>query len=191
MLLTIVVGVTIAVVAGLLVFPGETAFLINYVGDTLYTLTTSEETRLQQLEPETQTTIRALIQNLANDGLTIHVGQTLRSTAEERAAIDSGLSAIKSHSWHEIGRAADLYPINPDTGQADTQGVRDDLFIQMQQAAVALGLRQIAYNDDWSRRYITNAQGKKIWDGGHMENHGPYATIAEAIAAEGATYGIG
>ena len=62
----------------------------------------------------------------------------------------------------------------------------------MQQAAVNAGFHQLAYNtDDWSRHYITNSAGKQIWDGGHMEWHGPYATIADAVAAEGANYGIG
>jgi hypothetical protein len=31
---------------------------------------------------------------------------------------------------------------------------------------------------------------KKIWDGGHLEWRGPYDTIAEAVEAEGAAYGI-
>jgi len=168
--------------------PGD---VLDEIGDTIVDLTTSEESRLQQLEPGTQTLIRQLIQQLANNGLDVYVGQTLRTQAQEKQAIDAGKSGVKSHSWHEIGRAVDLYPVDPDTGRADQDGKRDDLFTQMQQSAVAMGLRQIAYDvDTWQRRYITNAQGKKIWDGGHIEYHGSYATIAEAVAAEGSNYGI-
>ncbi len=161
----------------------------DQIGDALVTLTTSEEHRLSQLESETQAQVRALVQSLKNDGLDIFVGSTLRTQAAEKAAIASGHSAVKTHSWHELGRAADLYPVNPDTAAPDLEGIRDDLFVQMQQRAVELGFHQIAYNDDWSRRYITTSKGK-TWDGGHVEWHGPYDTIALAVEAEGAYYGI-
>lgn len=170
------------------------------IGDALVLLTSSEESRLQQLEPETQAQVRALIQTLANgvdDGtgtgvlttVQIHVGQTLRTTAQEKQAISSGHSAVKTHSWHELGRAADLYPINPDTGSPDLSGTRNDLFYLMQTTAESMGFRQLAYNSDGSRRYINGANGP-IWDGGHVEWHGDYSTIAEAVAAEGPNYGI-
>ena len=164
--------------------------LIDELGDALNMLTTSEQTRLNNLEPETRGKVSDLITSLQGDGLTVYVGQTLRTPAQEKAAIDSGHSAVKTHSWHELGRAADLYPVNPDTGKADLNGTRLDLFWQMQQRAMELGFRQIAFNDDGSKRYITNSAGKKIWDGGHVEYRGPYATIAEAVAAEGEAYGI-
>lgn len=189
--LAIVVGVVIAVIAGVVFFPDALQYGIDSIGDALVEFTTTEETRLSQLEPDTQAQVRALIQTLANQGLHVHVGQTLRTQAAEKQAIATGHSAVKTHSWHEIGRAVDLYPINPDTGAPDLDGVRDDLFMQMQQVAVQVGFTQLAYHDDWTRRYLVNAQGKKIWDGGHMEWHGPYATIADAVAAEGAQYGIG
>jgi hypothetical protein len=119
----------------------------------------------------------------------VQVGQTLRTAAQEKTAIDSGHSGVKTASWHESGRAVDLYPINPDTLAPDYNGVRDDLFLQLQQAAVAMGFVQHAYNDDWSRHYITNNAGKKIWDGGHIEWHGPYASAVDArdayLAAQG------
>jgi hypothetical protein len=164
--------------------------VIDSLGDVLVNLTSSEEGRLQQLQPETQSMVRQLIQQLANAGLAIHVGQSLRTTAEEKSVIAAGKSGVKSHSWHEIGRAVDLYPINPDTGAPDLDGLRDDLFQQMQQAAVAMGFDQIAYNPDWSRRLIKNNKGKLIWDGGHIQWQSPYASIGDAVAAEGAQYGI-
>lgn len=157
--------------------------LANSIGDALVILTSSEESRLSQLEPETEQKVRELLQQLQNQGITVHVGQTLRSPAQEKAAIDSGHSGVKSHSWHESGRAVDLYPIDPDTLQPDLNGKRDDLFMAMQQAAVAMGFHQIAYDANWNRKYITNAQGKKIWDGGHVEWQGGFASASDAYAA--------
>lgn len=160
---------------------------INNVVDQLVILTTTEESRLSQLEPETEQMVRQLLQNLANAGMMVEVGSTLRTQAQEKAAIASGHSAVKTHSWHEIGRAVDLYPYDPNTGQPDMNGKNDALFIQMQQAAVDLGFHQIAYDSNWNRKYLSNG----VWDGGHMEWHGPYATIADAVASEGGNYGIG
>lgn len=163
---------------------------INSVGDALQTLTTTDEQRLSKLEPETQGLVRQLISNLNDRGITVVVGQTLRSTADEKAAIAAGKSsATLKHSWHEIARAVDMYPINPDTGKPDFAGKRDDLYQAMHNEASALGLRGIAYNDDGSRHYLTTTKGK-VWDGGHLEYHGPYATIADAVEAEGAAYGV-
>jgi hypothetical protein len=194
--LTIVAAVGIALVVTMILFPdsaigGAIAYAGNSVVDEFVVLLTSEESRLSQLEPETQSMVRQLLQNLANQGMQVHVGNSLRTQAQEKAAIESGHSAVKTHSWHELGRAVDLYPIDPDTNQPDMNGSNDALFVQMQQAAVALGFRQIAYDDNWNRRYITTSAGKKLWDGGHIEWHGPYATIADAVATEGSNYGIG
>lgn len=158
--------------------------------DALRDLTSSEEDRLSNLEYQTQDQVRGLIADLAGQGLAVYVGQTLRSHDEEAAAIDAGRSAVKSYSWHELGRAVDLYPINPDTGSADKAGKRVDLFQQMHAAAAARGFRGIAFNADGSKRYITTSKGK-VWDGGHLEWRDPYGSISEAVAAEGAAYGIG
>jgi hypothetical protein len=94
------------------------------VVDAFVVLTTTEEYRLSQLEPETQSMVRQLIQELANQGLQVQVGQTLRTTAQEKAAIDAGRSAVKTASWHQSGRAVDLYPIDPDSNQPDLSGHR-------------------------------------------------------------------
>jgi len=182
-IIAIGIAVAIAVVAAYIIFPDTVGETVDSIVDAVVEMTTSEEYRLSQLESETQTMVRQLIQTLADHDISVYVGQTLRTTAEEKTAIDSGHSAVKSHSWHESGRAVDLYPINPDTGQPDLNGVRDDLFLQMQQWAVSLGFHQIAYDEQWNRRYLTNAQGKKIWDGGHVEWHGPFATASDAYAA--------
>ena len=180
-LLYFALGIAGVWLAGMLLFPEQTGAIIDAVVE----LTTSEDERLSEMQPDAEQATRALIQTLANAGLAVHVGQTLRSPAQEQAAIDSGHSAVKTHSWHEVGRAVDMYPIDPDTGQPDLAGARDDLFVQMQQAAVAAGFHQIAYDANWNRRTLTNSAGKPFWDGGHMEWRGPYATIADAWAAEG------
>jgi hypothetical protein len=182
-LVVVLVAVGIALIAASILMPDQVEEIANNIVDQLVILTTTEETRLSQLEPETQAMVRQLLQQLQNEGLTVYVGQTLRSPAQEKAAIDSGHSGVKTHSWHESGRAVDLYPIDPDTLSPDMNGRRDDLFIQMQQAAVALGFHQIAYDGFWQRKYITNAQGKKIWDGGHMEWQGSFASATDAFNA--------
>src|SRR5262245_2418151 len=163
---------------------------IDEIGDALVDLTTTDEARLSQLQPDAQAAARELLAQLAAQGMRVKVGQTLRTPAQEKAAIDAGRSAVKTHSWHELGRAMDLYPYNPDTGSPDLDGVRIDLFRQMHDAAAAIGFRGIAFNADGSKRLITNSQGKKIWDGGHLEWRAPFGSIAEAVEAEGADYGI-
>lgn len=159
--------------------------------DDLRELTSSEESRLEELEYETQGQVRGLISDLSSQGIAVYVGSTLRSAAAEADAIASGRSAVTSVSWHQIGRAVDLYPIDPDTGSADYNGVRVDLFQAMVAAARARGFRSLAFEDDGvTKHYITTSRGK-VWDGGHLEWRAPYATIAEAVSAEGSTYGLG
>jgi hypothetical protein len=165
--------------------------VLDELGDIMVELTTSEESRLSKLEPETQMLVRQLIQNMKDQGIDVFVGQTLRTSAEEKSVIAAGKSAVKSHSWHELGRAADIYPIDPNTGEPDLNGVNNALFGKLAENAQALGLHSLAYNADGSRHYLINTKGKPFWDGGHVENHGPYATIADAVAAEGPNFGIG
>jgi hypothetical protein len=160
--------------------------VIDMATDFLALLTTSETSRMEALEPETQSKLHDLILALGTqDGLRVYVGQTRRTSAQEKANYAAGkTSAHLTHSWHELGRAVDLYPINPDTGQPDHDGVRVDLFRVMHDRAKALGWHGIAFEDDGRKKILRNALGKAIWDGGHLENRGSYATIAEAWAAE-------
>lgn len=163
---------------------------IDELGDVLVQLTTTDESRLSSMQPDAQAAARQLIAALAADGIRVKVGQTFRTPAQEKAVIDAGRSAVKTHSWHELGRAMDLYPFNPDTGKPDLDGERVDVFARMHQIAGEMGWRGIAFNSDGSKRLITNAKGQKIWDGGHLEWRSPYGSIAEAVAAEGAAFGI-
>lgn len=187
----IFLGLLTAVVVGIMIFPDEATETLNSLGDVLYNLTTSEQSRFDNLQPDVQTQLTSLILALDQQGIKVRVGQTLRTPSEEKAAIDSGHSAVKTHSWHELGRAVDLYPQNPATG-ADAIGDASDieLYRTMHDVAASLGWRGIAFNDDGSKRLITNSKGRKIWDGGHLEWRAPYGTIAEAIATEGGQYGI-
>lgn len=169
---------------------------LDTLGDDLVSLTTTDESRLSQLEATTQDQVRGLISDLAAQGLSVKVGQTLRSPAAEKAAQSSGKSAetditlpsgkVITPSWHLIGRAVDLYPIDPATGEADTNGSNVDLFHTMVDAATTRGFRSLAFNSDGSRHYLPTG----VWDGGHLEWRAPYSTLAEAIAAEGPAYGL-
>jgi hypothetical protein len=164
---------------------------VNSVVDRVALVTTSEAARMLGLQPEVGAALGTLIAQLAADGLNVYVGQTLRTKAQEQANVDAGKTAAGlKFSWHSIGRAVDLYPVDPDTGKPDLAGKRIDLFRQMHAKAKALGWRGIAFKDDGSKWIITNSRGKGIWDGGHIEWRAPYPTIVAAIAAEGPAYGI-
>jgi hypothetical protein len=159
---------------------------LDMVTDYLSLLTSSEAERMEQLEPETQSRLRDLIFALGAEGIRVYVGQTLRTAAQEKALIEAGrTSATLVHSWHELGRAVDLYPIDPDTGKPDLKGRRIDLFQAMHARAKELGFRGIAFEEDGvTKKYIKGKKGL-VWDAGHLECRGPYATMAQAWAAEG------
>ena len=59
-----------------------------------------------------------------------------------------------------------------------------DLFRVMHQVWSSLGGQGLAYSPypDGPNRLITGAKGR-IWDGGHLEWHGPYTSAAEAYKA--------
>ncbi len=186
------IAVIIGLIAASIVFPDSVGYVVNRAIDTFVVLTTSEETRLSKLEPETQAKVRELLARLQSQGLTVHVGQTFRTSAQEKLVIEQGRSGVKTNSWHESGRAVDLYPIDPDTLQPDTEGRRVDLFRQMQQEAVSMGFGQYAFDTStWEKHFITNAQGKKIWDGGHVHWTGGYASASDALGAYLESQGIG
>ena len=171
----------------------EDGGLLETAMDAITLLTSTEASRVDQLQPDVQAQLMTLIGTLADQGIKVYVGQTRRTAAQEKANVDAGKTAAGlKYSWHELGRAVDLYPIDPDTGKADLAGRRVDLFAAMHAAAKAQGWRGIAFEADGvSKHYITNSKGRPVWDGGHIEWRAPHATIAAAVAAEGAAYGIG
>jgi len=171
----------------------EDGGIVETAMDAISLLTSSETSRMDRLQPEVQTQLLNLIGVLADQGVKVYVGSTLRTPAQEKANVDAGrTSAGLKYSWHELGRAVDLYPVDPDTNKPDTAGRRVDLFIAMHAAAKALGWRGIAFEaDGTTKKYIKNSKGKPVWDAGHLEWRSPHATIVAAIAAEGAAYGVG
>lgn len=171
----------------------EDGGIVDTVLDALALLSSSEADRMAKLEPSTREALGELLEACAAEGLRLFIGQTLRTAAAEKANVDAGKTAAGLvYSWHELGRAVDAYPIDPDTGKADYAGRRVDLFQQMHRIAKGLGWRGIAFKDDGvTKRTIINSKGHPVWDGGHLEWRTPHATIAAAVAAEGAAFGIG
>jgi len=168
----------------------EPGALLDKLADALVTLTSSETQRLEQLEPVTQEQVRGLIAELERQGIGVYVGQTLRSSAQEKALIDAGRTAGSLKiSWHQLGRAVDLYPLDA-SGAADRSGTNIEAIRAIATTAEQLGFRQLAFNADGSKRLITNAEGRPIWDSGHIEWRAPYGSIAEAVATEGERFGL-
>jgi hypothetical protein len=166
-------------------------YAINAVGDTVQSFTSTAEGRLQKLEPTTQGLVRQVIADLNSQGYQVTVGETLRTVAAEKADVAAGKSsATQVYSWHNIGRAVDLYMVDPATGSTDYAGANDTLYQALANTATSYGFRSLAYNADGSRHYLNTVKGS-VWDGGHIEYHGDNATLAAAIASEGPTYGIG
>jgi hypothetical protein len=167
------------------------ANVVDLVTDFLSELTTSEVERMEQLEPETQSMLHDLILALGTiDGIRVHVGQTARTSAQEKANFEAGKTSKNlTHSWHELRRAVDLYVIDPDTGKPDLKGKRVDLYRTMHARAKLMRWKGIAFNDDGSKKILYNSRNQPIWDAGHLENRGSYATVAEAWAAEGPAIG--
>jgi hypothetical protein len=171
----------------------EDGGILETIADEVTLVTTTETARMIGLQPEVGTQLSRLIAKLAAGGIDVYVGQTIRTKAQELANVEAGKTAAGlKYSWHSLGRAVDLYPIDPDTGKWDRNVKRLDLYQAMHAAAKSLGWRGIAFESDGvTKHYLTNSKGKKIWDGGHIEWRAPHATIAAAVAAEGPAYGIG
>jgi len=170
---------------------GDDMGIFDSIGDIWVQLTTSEESRIAQLQSEVQAELRALLSDLFAEGIPVEVGATLRTSAQEKALIAAGkTSADLKISWHQLGRAVDMYTIDPDTGIVDRAGKNIEQYRRMHAIAAAHGWRGIAFNSDGSQKYITNSKGKKVWDGGHLEWRAPYGSIAQAVQVEGAQYGL-
>lgn len=166
--------------------PGE---LLDKLADAAVALTTTDEQRLAQLEPVTQAQVRALISELAGQGIGVKVGQTLRSSAQEKALIEAGkTSSSLKVSWHQLGRAVDLYPLDAD-GRPDLSGKNLVAIRAIADTAEGMGFRQLGFNADGTKRIIQSAKGP-IWDSGHIEWRAPYDSIAQAVAAEGEQFGL-
>lgn len=183
--MNVVLGAIVGLGLALLIISQEDGDVLDVIGDWLSTLTTSEQTRLDQLEPGTRDAVERLLIASQEAGVPLFVGQTRRTPAQEKALKDAGKTAGTLHvSWHELGRAVDLYPLTS-TGSPDYNAANLEAFRTFQGIAVSMGFRSLAFDDDGSKHLITNSKGKKIWDGGHVEWRDPYDSIGAAVAAEG------
>jgi hypothetical protein len=183
--MNVVLGAIVGLGLALLIISNEDSDVIDEIGDWLATLTTSEQTRLDQLEPGTRDMVQQLLLASQAAGAPLYVGQTRRTPAQEKKLKAAGkTSQSLTVSWHELGRAVDLYPLTS-AGSPDYDGADLDGFRTFQGIAVSMGFRSLAFNDDGSKHLITNSKGKKIWDGGHVEWRDPYDSIGAAVASEG------
>lgn len=144
-------------------------------------MTPGEIYRLTQLTAETRERVHQLIDAMATLGHGVYVGQTLRTQAQQAEAQARGTtSAGQVHSWHQLGRAADLRKRNADGSVDET--VRDEPFFRaLYEEATRVGLRSLAYHPDGTKILLNGV----TWDAGHVEWRGSFATLAEAFAAEG------
>lgn len=149
----------------------------------------SEASRRAKLIEEAREALDELRAELAAEGIETFVGSTLRTATEQAGKVAVG-SSTTSQSWHLLGRAVDLYPIDPDTGQADMNGkLWSTLFRRMHELAPRFGWRGLAFNADGSRRYLKRSDGSTFWDGGHLEFPGGM-TWAAASAKYKASGGL-
>ena len=120
-------------------------------------------------------------------GVRIYTGSTLRNLSQQQQLVADGKSGTVN-SWHLSGRAIDAYPIDPETGKPDRAGRRIDLFRIMHRAWYDLGGHGLAFRPYplGPKRLITvtkNGERRKVWDGGHLEFHGPYPNATAALRA--------
>jgi len=147
-------------------------------------MTDGELSRLAQLIPECRERVQQTITAMAMRGLDVYVGQTMRTQTEQAEAQARGTTSVnQSRSWHQLGRAADLRKRNPD-GTVDESTHDMAFFEALFEEATKVGLRSLAFRKDGSRLLIHTTHGD-VWDAGHVEWRGNYATLAEAFAAEG------
>jgi hypothetical protein len=125
----------------------------------------------RDLLPGVRSALWTLLRALEAVGIRVKVGARGRSLAAQAAAFDAGRSATKSGA-HQKGRAVDLYPIDPDTGFPDYAGRNLELFRRMHAVASGLGWHGLAFNPDGSRRLLEGGNGRRFWDGGHLEWRG-------------------
>lgn len=144
-------------------------------------LTFGELQRLDALEPDTKRKMSAVISAMEARGFTVYVGQTLRTVAEQQAAQAAGTTSKGQNlSWHFLGRAVDFRRRLPDGTEDQTTGGPDDFWRALYEEAGNAGCRSLAYHPDGTKLLLNGT----VWDAGHVENRGGYATLAEAVQAE-------
>jgi hypothetical protein len=151
-------------------------------------LTSSEITRRLTLQDSARDAYDALVAAAAARGIEIFLASAGRSPDEQKAALAAGASST-SHSWHLLGLAVDYYVRDPETGKWDKDGRQEELYRTVAlELAAPLGWGNLAFNADGSPRYLTNAQGKRYRDIGHLQLTGG-RTWAQAANDLGYTMG--
>lgn len=147
-------------------------------------LTESEAARLDKLERDVRVQVERLREAAAAEGIETFVGSTRRSEAEQNAKLAAGLSTTKN-SWHELGRALELYVVGPD-GKPDmkvAQPGSQEKYRRLHQLAKRFGGNGIPYTGEGGGAPFT-ADGKKAtlsngaWDVGHIEFRMPTTSSA-------------
>lgn len=147
-------------------------------------MTAGELARVALLIPECRERVLQVIAAMGARGLAVHVGDTLRTQAQQAAAQARGATSVhQDRSWHQLGRAADLRKCFAD-GSVDETTHDEGFFRALWEEARAVGLRSLAFHDDGTKLLIHTTHGD-VWDAGHVEWRGSFATLADAFAAEG------
>jgi hypothetical protein len=141
-------------------------------------LSESEATRLAKLQPDVRDRVQQLREAAAAEGIETFVGSTKRSDDEQAAKLAAGLSTT-SNSWHELGRALELYVMAPDSAgklQPDF-GVKmgtADKYRRLHKLSKRFGGNGIPYTgEDGGAPFTADGKPAKlsngIWDVGHIE----------------------
>lgn len=126
-------------------------------------LSEAERRRLAGLVVPARKALLRLQAALASRGIQTYIGQTGQSAETAAEMFASGRSATR-RSWHRVGRAVDLYIIDPRDGRIDTSALREDLYATMGAIARATGWRWLGLGT------LTNAEtGATFTDPQHLE----------------------
>lgn len=150
-------------------------------------MTTAETAHLSLLIPECGRRVQQVIAAMGARGFGVYVGQTMRTQAQQAEAQARGTTSVhQSRSWHQLGRAADLRKRNAD-GSVDETTHDEAFFRALYEEATKVGLRSLAFHvvDGKLEKLLIHAARGEVWDAGHVEYRAPFATLAEAFAAEG------
>lgn len=144
-------------------------------------LSAAEQKRLSALAPDVRAKLLELISNMKTKyDISLSIGRTQGSIAATMLNKAEGRSSV-SVSWHDLTppRAVDMYVKG--TLGADTKAKDEKSYRLLAIEAEALGFRQIGWNKDGTKRYLSSG----AWDPFHLEYRGPYGNIAMAIEATG------
>lgn len=158
-------------------------------------LTPAEILRRDALEPSTRARAELIVAAMNARGYDVYYGETARSAQQQNAAIAAGTtSATQKLTWHFLLRAVDFRKRLPD-GRPDQTTHDEAFFLALAEEATKVGCRSLAFRVDGNGDILRDGDGNPVklllktvrgdvWDAGHVEYHGPFATLAQAVAAE-------